>query len=233
MNDSLKVLMALQEIDGQIILLRSAREKRPQEMEGDRRRLAEKKKVLEGISQEMKRLRMESDRRELDLNQNESEVGKLRTQLNQAKSNQEYQILKEQIARLEEQDGKIEDAVLQALSEVENLGEAKRRADEEVKVSQVEFDQKLEELNEVLQGIEGQLGQLAQRREDACRSIPTDHLQLYERVLSRHKDHALARVEHQVCQGCFMTVTPQTMNLLLQGRELSQCRNCLRILYLD
>ncbi len=233
MNDSLKVLMTLQEVDGQMILLRNAREKRPQELEGDRRRLDEKKKVLDGIGQEMKRLRMESDRRELDLKQNESEIVKLRTQLNQCKSNQEYQILKEQIARLEEKNGKIEDEVLQALNELESLGDGKHRADEELKTAQMEFDQKLKELNEVLQGIEGQLGGLTQRRDDARRCIATDHLQLYERVLNRHKDHALARVEHQVCQGCFMTVTPQTMNLLLQGRELSQCRNCLRILYLD
>ena len=58
-------------------------------------------------------------------------------------------------------------------------------------------------------------------------------LLLYDRVLSRHKDFALARLEHQVCQGCFMSITPQTLNTILLGRELCQCRNCLRILYLD
>lgn len=90
MHQSLKALLTLQELDSQLIFLREAREKRPRELESDRRRLEEKKKVVEGLTQEIKRIRMESDRRELDLRKNEADVVKLRTALNLARSNQEY-----------------------------------------------------------------------------------------------------------------------------------------------
>jgi predicted nucleic acid-binding Zn-ribbon protein len=233
MNESLRTLLELQEVDSQIIFLRDAREKRPRELESDRRRLEEKKRLLEGLAQEIKRIKMESDRRELDLKHNEAEVEKLRIALNQAKSNQEYQILKEQIARLEEQDSKIEEEVLKRLGEVDGLERAKRSAEEELRAVEADFKLKVEELNRVLKGLEEQLGGLESRRQGAVKKVPTEHLSLYERVLKRQRDSALARVENQVCMGCFMGITPQTINLLMQDRELIQCRNCLRILYLD
>ena len=233
MHDSLKALLELQDLDSQIIFLRDAREKRPRELEADRRRLDEKKRVVDGLTQEIKRIKMEADRRELDLKRNEAEVGKLQVALNQAKSNQEYQILREQIGRLKTDDSKIEEEVLKRLGEVEGLEDSKRQAEEELRVFQGEFQKKVEEMNGVLRGIEGQLGELDARRKEASKRVPRDHLQLYDRVLARHRDSALARVENQVCQGCFMSVTPQTMNLLLMDRDLQQCRNCLRILHLE
>jgi len=233
MHDSLKALLRLQEIDSQIIFLRTAKEKRPRELESDRRRVDEKKRMVDGLTQEIKKTKMEGDRKELDLKKNEAEILKLRVALNVAKSNQEYQILKEQIARLEEQNGKIEEEVLKCLSEVDSLEKGKRDADEEHRGAQKELQKRTEELNQILKGIDGELAELQARRRAALDGVPQEHLQPYDRVLSRHGDSALARVENQVCQGCFMAVTPQTMNLLLLDRDLSQCRNCLRILYLD
>jgi len=233
MHESLNALLKLQEIDSQIIFLRQAKERRPRDLDADRRRLAEKQRLLDGIAIEVKRLKMASDSREVDLKKNEAEIDKLRIALNQARSNQEYQILREQIARLQTQDGQIEEEVLKHLSDVDRLEQGRRGSEEELRGAQKEFDRRLDEMNQVLKGIDQELAQLQERRRGSANAIPTDHLQVYERVLARHSDSALARVENQVCQGCHMSVTPQTMNMLLLDRELIQCRNCLRILYLD
>ncbi len=233
MNDSLKSLLKLQQIDSEIIFLTEARQKRPAELETDRRRLVEKKGVGEQIAQEIKKLKKESDQRELDLKKNDADMAKLKIALNLAKSNQEYQILKEQIARLSEENNKIEEEILNRLGEIESLERGKRENDAEAEAFQGEFQKKEEEMRRILQGIDEQLHGLTKQREEAIQEIAGDHLQLYERVLNRHGDFALARVENQVCQGCNMSITSQTINLLMIGRELNQCGNCLRILYLD
>jgi uncharacterized protein len=233
MHESLKALLKLQEIDSEMIFLREARVKRPRELETDRRRVEDRKKVVEAVVQEIKKIRMESDRRELDLRKNEAEVVKLRTALNQAKSNQEYQILKDQIGRLEEQDSKIEEEILKRLSEVDGLDKAKKEAETELTAAAADFKKKEEELNQIVRGLDEQIAALDRQREEASRAVPSEHLQLYDRVLQRHGDFALARMENRVCQGCFMSVPPQTLNLVMLGRELSQCKNCLRILYLE
>ena len=233
MHESLKAILMLQQIDTEMIFLREAKHKRPQELESERHRLQEKKKVVEGIVQEMKRLRMDSDRREVDLKKNEGEVVKIQIALNQAKTNQEYQIHKDQIARLKGDNSKIEEEVLKKLGEIDGLAQAKKDGEAELKAFEVEFNSREEELKKILQGLEGQLAALSQRRAAAIRDIPADYLQLYERVLARLKDTALVRVENKVCQGCFMSVNPQKVNTIMIGRELVQCGNCLRILYLD
>lgn len=233
MNESLKALLKLQEIDSEIIFLQEAKAKRPRELESDRRRLEERKRIAEKVAQEIKKLQLESARRELDLKRNEGEVGKLQIALNQAKSNQEYQILKEQIGRLVGEDGRIEEEILRKLGEVDGLEKGMKEAEGEYKTFQAEFKKREDELNLILKGIEEKLADLSKRRGEAAKEIPADHLQIYERVLARHKDFALARIESQVCQGCHMSITTQTINLLMLGRELHQCRNCLRILYLD
>jgi predicted nucleic acid-binding Zn-ribbon protein len=233
MHDSLKALQELQRIDTELIFLREGRRVRPLELESDRRKLEEKKRVVDVVGQEIKKLKLECDRRELDLKKNEADITKLQIALNQAKSNQEYQILKDQIARLNEQNSKIEEEVLKKLGEVEGLDRAKKDAEGDLKVVQGEYKEKEKELQEIVQGLDQQLADLTARRDAAAKDVPSDHLLLYERVLTRHRDSALARIENQVCQGCFMSIPPQTINQILLGRELSQCKNCLRILYME
>jgi predicted nucleic acid-binding Zn-ribbon protein len=36
-----------------------------------------------------------------------------------------------------------------------------------------------------------------------------------------------------VCQGCFISLTAQEINLLLQEDKLISCRNCSRILFFE
>jgi predicted nucleic acid-binding Zn-ribbon protein len=232
MHDSLKALLKLQELDTEMIFLKEAKRRRPQELESDRRRLDEKKRVVDAIVAEMKKLRMESDRREVDLKKNDAEVNKLQVALNQAKSNQEYTILKEQIARLQEQNGKTEEEILKRLGDIDGFEKAKKEAEADLKAFGVEFRAKEDELHSILKGIDEQIGDLSQKRDEAAHAVPADHLQIYERVLARHRDIALARIENSVCQGCFMSVTSQKINEIMIGRELIQCGNCLRILYL-
>ena len=42
----------------------------------------------------------------------------------------------------------------------------------------------------------------------------------------------MAFVENSACSGCFVSVTSQTMNELINARNMSFCMSCGRILYL-
>jgi predicted nucleic acid-binding Zn-ribbon protein len=69
------------------------------------------------------------------------------------------------------------------------------------------------------------------KRNGLASEVDRDHLKVYERVLARHNNFAIARVEDKVCQGCFISVTAQDVNLLMQGKFV-QCKSCSRILFL-
>jgi len=231
LNPSLEQLLRVQEVDSQILFLRESVRLRPLEIEDDRRKVVETKKNLEGLLLEIKKGRMDADRREVDVKKSDSEIEKLNVLLNQAKSNQEYTIFKEQIKRQEELRGKAEEEVIEKLTQLDSLESSRKALASKLDMEEKSFRRKELEVQEILKGIKGQLQVLEEQRVGLLKDIDKDHLRTYERVLQRHNNFAIARVEGQVCHGCFMSVTTQEVNLLMQGQFL-QCKCCSRLLYL-
>ena len=81
--------------------------------------------------------------------------------------------------------------------------------------------------------LETELNTLAEQRKTTAGKLPAELLTLYEKVLS-HKENcqAIAQVCEGVCQGCYMDIIPQDINMLMKGKEVVRCRVCSRILYL-
>ena len=76
--------------------------------------------------------------------------------------------------------------------------------------------------------------------------VEKEVLTLYERVLRAKKDDGVAlsvagkydtvddggKSTYWQCEGCFVGLNMQDLNLLLVGKEIHVCRNCSRILYI-
>ena len=231
MHPSIEQLLRVQEVDSQLIFLRESLRLRPLEMEDDRRKLEETKKSLDALLLEIKRTRMDSDRREVDVKKFDSEIEKLNVLLNQAKSNQEYTILKEQIKRQEELRGQAEEEVLEKLTKLDSMEANRKALGERHDLDLKSFRRKEAEVAEILKGIKEQASGLELKRGELLGGIDKENLRTYERILARHNNFAIARVENQVCHGCFMSVTVQEVNLLMQGQFL-QCKSCSRLFYL-
>jgi predicted nucleic acid-binding Zn-ribbon protein len=73
----------------------------------------------------------------------------------------------------------------------------------------------------------------AERAERLGTQISHDVLEIYERLLQAREGVALAELEGRVCQGCYMEVPANVFVKLSRGIELVQCPSCDRILYLE
>ena len=68
-----------------------------------------------------------------------------------------------------------------------------------------------------------------------CLSSGATGISFDDRVSSNHHERGarhMAFVEGSACSGCFVSVTSQTMNELINARNMSFCMSCGRILYL-
>src|SRR4030095_16116488 len=126
MNPSIEQLLKVQEVDSQMIFLKETLRLRPKELDDDRKKTADTKVLVEAIAVQIKKLKLESAQRELDVKRGDAEIEKLTVALNQAKSNQEYTIFSEQIKKQKEARGKLEDEVLGMFGEIDTL-EARRK----------------------------------------------------------------------------------------------------------
>ncbi|MBI4584789.1 MAG: hypothetical protein HY717_12305 [Planctomycetes bacterium] len=232
MNDLMKDLLGLQSLDTELILLAALKRTRPQELEKERAMGIQAKQALDHLQQEIKRIKLECDRAELDLKKDQADLEKVQVALNTAKSNQEYQVLRDQIERLKERMGKAEEAILMKMAEIDSLNEEKKAAIDNLAAVEKEFKVKEEELQGFLKELAERANGLEKKRAEKAQIITPDALEVYSRILGRYCDAALAAVENNVCQGCHMSVTTQLITQLMIGRDLIQCKNCMRILYL-
>jgi predicted nucleic acid-binding Zn-ribbon protein len=232
LHSSIGDLLKVQDVDSQINYIRESLRLRPLELADDRRKLDDARRDEEAIAAQIKRLKMDIDRREVDVKKLDGDVEKLEVALNTARTNQEYTVIKEQIKRAQENRGKAEEEVIESLTELDNLESGRKDQAGRVAAEEKAFRRKEAEVEEVLKGLREQLAKLEASREALLPGIDKEHLKIYERVLARHTNFAIARVENQVCQGCYMSVTSQEVNLLLQGQFL-QCKSCSRLLLLS
>jgi predicted nucleic acid-binding Zn-ribbon protein len=231
MNVTLQQLLKVQDVDSEMILLRESLRMRPREVEDERKKVLEAKRVLEEVTARARQLKMESDRREVDVKKCDAEIEKYNVALNQAQSNQEYTIIKEQIKRQEDLRAKAEEDVILKLDDIAATEAEKKAAAERVAVEEKVLAKKTSEVQQICTGIEKQLAALEARRAELIVVIDKEHLKIYDRVLARTNNSAIARVEAQVCQGCYISVTAQEINLMMLG-QFVQCRSCSRLLYL-
>lgn len=231
MHPTIEKLLKVQDVDSQAIFLRESIRQRPRELDEDRRKVAAGRAALEAQVALIKKSKMEAAAKELDVKKCDSEIEKLRIALNQAKSNQEYTIYKEQIKKQEENRGNIEEQALLQLTDID--GQEAQRKQIQAQVDELDriLKKKEGEVSELVKSMQEQVARLEAQHAELIQGIDAEQLALYERVLQRHNNFALAKVEGQVCHGCYMSVTTQEITLLKRGQFL-QCKSCSRILYL-
>ena len=72
----------------------------------------------------------------------------------------------------------------------------------------------------------------AERSKRLSSEVSPESLALYERLLTAREGVALAELDGRVCQGCFMEVPSNLYVRVARGTSLTQCPSCDRIFYI-
>jgi predicted nucleic acid-binding Zn-ribbon protein len=171
-------------------------------------------------------------KREHLLQGHQTKIDDLKVKLNQAKKNDEYKAIQNQIAHDQSAMSKLEDEILEAYSASESQAAALAaletdiaQADKEIAALKAEIESQATQQRTQLQELESAII-------DAEDIIPDDHREQYRRVVKRHGADALAYLESDACSGCNVSITAQTKNELINGGMLCFCKTCGRVLYL-
>ena len=184
-----------------------------------------------------------ADRLELEIRSLQEKITKFRGQLNEAKTNKEYQALQNEIKftaiekeRLEDQELAEMDKLEKAVSRIEETRKAISQTEKELADLQIACAAELESL-------EAEIRKAERGRADIARQLPAEALEQFERVAAKHEDDAMCSLlvhgegtNHTgfSCGGCFMRLT-ENVYVRLRGNtdDLMACPTCTRILYLE
>ncbi|WP_178087628.1 zinc ribbon domain-containing protein [Methylacidimicrobium cyclopophantes] len=231
MHPDLPALLELQELDQKIARLRSELAQLP----AAKRRLEAE---LEEARQKLQHAKHQEQAALLLRRQKEGEIEELRRRLTryqaqqmQARKNEEYQALSHEIALVNAEVEREEDAVLLLLEKADLLKAEVKEEEEKAERAARTVQQKRKELGDRESRLTALLADAEGGREKKKADVNPGLLARYERLVQGHRENAVVPVVHGSCGGCHMKVTRQTLLRAEAGTELAFCENCGRILF--
>jgi uncharacterized protein len=186
---------------------------------------------LETRRQKGRQLEMDRKKFELDVGTRAETISRLKTQQYQTRKNDEFQAIGHEIERYENEIRKLEDEELEVMLEADKLKAEIEAADKRARATKESISRQLNDLETKSKTLENRQGELAKERETLASKIDGDLLHRFERLFNSKGDAVIVAVEHGVCTGCHMKVTPATASQVKAGKQIVSCENCGRILY--
>jgi predicted nucleic acid-binding Zn-ribbon protein len=159
-------------------------------------------------------------------------IARLKTQQYQTRKNDEFRAIGHEIERYENEIRKLEDQELELMIEADKLKAEVEVADKSARATKESIARQLADLESKSKALGSQQQELESERQALAAQIDDDVLDQFERLFNSKGDAAVVAVEHGVCTGCHMKITTATAASVKAGKEIVNCENCGRILYL-
>lgn len=231
MHQQLERLVSLQGIDMEIQGLSEAIEAIPEALVVARQGYDQVKREVEGLQEKLSRLAKERRAGEREVEQGREQLKKTKVKLHGIKSNKEYAAVLVEIDVLEKRIDQLEEQILECMEATEGqtveLASKERLLQDEERRYEMESNKCEEELVQ----LRGLLEAKRMARQQITEGVEVEWLQVYSRILANRKGLAVVPVVGSACQGCYMSIPPQTVQEIKTNSCIITCSHCSRILY--
>ena len=183
------------------------------------------------VHEEAKNARVASDAKQGQLRDAELKIEKLKSQLNTAASNREYQALKDQIAAIEMANSVLADEILEGLETLDESAEKVNAAEEAALKARADADKVREEIKREEPLIHADLNRVEAELKECEAGLPAEFREVYNRLVQARGEDAMAPVRNEYCGGCNQHVPLNLINGLMLSHPTT-CRSCGRLLYI-
>jgi predicted nucleic acid-binding Zn-ribbon protein len=230
-NEQLRALIELQELDRQIISYNNTIQTIPDKIKAMDPPIKSAEEYLASAKTRHDALEKKKKGKELAVEEQRDKVEKAKTRTADIKDNKAYQAHLKEIETLEKMTFNAEDEILALMEELEPLGAEVKAAEDSLAVQK----QKAEELRKKLEAevaeAQRELESMKAERNKFVEPLEKNNFELYMDLLTSQGGVAVAEVDNEVCGGCFMTIMPQLRSEVKKGENIIQCPQCKRILY--
>jgi uncharacterized protein len=231
MQEALKVIVDIQELDMKMIRLMRLKRERQRELEQIESLRKELYQQYSDKETEIKELGTTIEDQEVKLQEITTRIKKLETQQSSIKKIDEFNALTHETTAAEREKVTME----QKLSDLLDKKIAEEELLERIKVSLKDSEESSKDLEKEIRAsvvlINKEGSHLKSTREDLAKEADPELLRIYERLLKNKKDRVVVSIENRTCSGCHIVLTAQHENLVRKGENLVFCEHCSRLHY--
>ena len=231
MQNTLKLLIELQEIEKKVRALAEQKARAPVQiamMKEEETRAGGKVEERQEMLKSAQGLRKELEREVEDLQRRQS---KSKQRLLEVKSNKEYQAALKEIDDLEDLIRKREDQIIEQMEVAESLAAEVREHERLLSEAHKKLEKEGTQLEKEAAKADTLIASLEEEKERLKPQIPAATWQKYQLLSANRGGVALAPVNQCTCQVCHMNLPPQIFIDLQKNEKMMHCPNCQRIIY--
>lgn len=231
MLPDLQLVIRLQEIDHRLADLSREITALPKHIAEIEKKLVSHERKLEADRAALSANQKERKSCESDIQTQEQKISKLKDQMLQAKTNDQYRAFQNEIDFCHKEIRRFEDRILELMSESEPLDKNVKAAEAALKGEKTHVEAEKQEARNRTAADEKSSQDLQQERAALASQVSLATYQLYERIRKGRRGIAIAEAIDGRCSACQMTIRPQFYQDLRKGDRVMCCESCQRILY--
>ncbi|MGB1875011.1 MAG: zinc ribbon domain-containing protein [Akkermansiaceae bacterium] len=232
MLPEIESLLVLQDHDQRILSLKKDIERIPADKERAKERLAKDLDAVEQAKKAVQENEVAIKNLELDIGTRKNTLDRLKVQQYETKKNDEFTALENEINRYNGEVDDLETEELELMEKADSLRLELQKAEDALALTQSMVDEEIAQLDERAGNAQARYEEVSGVRAKLAADVDEDLLSLYERLMKSKGGDAVVSAENSQCHGCHMKVVPSTMIKVQADKEITQCENCGRILYL-
>jgi uncharacterized protein len=221
----------LQDIDNRLVELTREIATLPVHIAEIEKKLVSHERKLEADRAALSANQKERKKCEGDIQMQEQKISKLKDQMLQAKTNDQYTAFQKEIDFCQKEIAKAEDRILELMGESELLDKNVKAAEIALKAEKAQVEAEKQQARERTAVDQKAAAELQAERAGVVKEMTPAIYQRYEKVRKARRGIAVAEAVDGRCSVCNMGLRPQFFQDLKKGDQVMSCESCLRMLY--
>lgn len=231
MQESLKVILKIQELDIKMIRLMRVKKERQNELEKIHTLKADIERQVGEKEKQILELKKEIRIGETQTKEIQEKITKLESQQAAVKKMDEFNALTQEMTNAGRERHAIEQRLSDFVDKVAAEEDLLVALKENLRVTQENSGTLEQEIHESITKINEEGQELLKERDAMIPQTNSEMFKIYERLLKNKKDRVVVPIENRTCSGCHIVLTAQHENLVRKGDRIVFCEHCSRILY--
>jgi uncharacterized protein len=231
MLPDLKLVIRLQEIDNRLRDLAHEIAALPKHIAEIEKKLVSHERKLEADRAALAANQKERKQCDFDIQAQDQKISKLKDQMLQAKTNDQYRAFQNEIEFCQKAIQTIEDRILELMNESEPLDKNVKAAEEALKAEKAEVEAEKAQVRERTAVDQKAAQEFNTERAALVAQITPAVYKNYERIRKGRRGLAIAEAVEGRCSACNMIIRLQFFQDLKRGDQIMTCESCQRLLY--